>query len=360
MARSEFRDFFESQNIPADYSYDQIAKSWGIINNSLSEFMPSKLFRYRKIRRNKEGKDYTFESLKAKTIGTCSAKCFTDKYDSLCYFDEGKVADAILRLINRDTINAFKKLTDKGEFPTNTPSILKSLMILDARQLSKTSVEEYTNKLRMMLLDKTSQKRIIEMFKGGINYVRNDDTTQIACFTESVASKYMWDTYADAYKGYALEYDFRGFPLIGSLLALPNELTHSAILPVFYSDERYDLSNYCVESFIAQRYLEIGMNEIKPVLHNFDLLDLIRPYLYKSLEYSRENEWRLICKWGKRSESYAYIPEFDMLRAVYYGPEIPFHDKEELHKIAISRSLKEYQVKIDDSQKTYELDIISI
>ena len=163
--------------------------------------------------------------------------------------------------------------------------------------------------------------------------------------------------YADGYKGYALEYDFSGIPLMFSLLALPNETTHSALLPVFYSDERYDLSNYRIESFIIDRFMATGIESLKPILHNIDLLDLCRPYLYKSTEYSREKEWRLICKWGNWNNKYANIVDFDKLKAIYYGPEISWSDREELHEIAANRELKEYNVRINYSSKSYDLDI---
>ena len=72
--------------------------------------------------------------------------------------------------------------------------------------------------------------------------------------------------------------------------------------------------------------------------------------------YSREKEWRLICKWGNWNK-YANIVDFDKLKAIYYGPEISWSDREELYEIAINRELKEYNVRINYSSKSYDLDI---
>ena len=80
------------------------------------------------------------------------------------------------------------------------------------------------------------------------------------------------------------------------------------------SDERYDLSNFRIESYIIDRFMATGIESLKPILHDIDLLDLCRPYLYKSTEYSREKEWRLICKWGNRNNKYANIVDFDKLK----------------------------------------------
>lgn len=84
MTKEEFKAYFESQCIPADLPFDEIAKRWGAINNDLDTILPSKLYRFRKVKRNEKGKDYVLDSLKNKTIATCSASCFSDKYDALC------------------------------------------------------------------------------------------------------------------------------------------------------------------------------------------------------------------------------------------------------------------------------------
>ena len=357
MTKEEFEAFFESQCIPAGLPFDEIAKRWSIINKNLDTILPSKLYRFRKIRRNKEGKDYGLDSLGNKSIATCSASCFSDKYDALCYFDTNKVWDLIVKLINKDTIQDFQSMVKNGAYPDSLPEILKPLMLRDNQKINDTSVEDAVWQLRRIIAGSPIKESIVKTLRNSMDFIRSDNTTQIACFTENIRSKFMWDMYADGYKGYALEYDFSGIPLMFSLLALPNETTHSTLLPVFYSNERYDLSNYRIESFIIERYTATRIESLKPILNNIDLLDLFRPYLYKSTEYSREKEWRLICKWGNRNNIYANIEDFDKLKAIYYGPEILLSDKEELHEIAVNRELKEYNVRINCSSKSYDLDI---
>lgn len=357
MTKEEFEAFFESQCVPAGLPFDEIAKRWGTINNNLDTILPSKLYRFRKVKRDEKGKDYMIDSLKSKTIATCSASCFSDKYDTLCYFDENRVWDLIIKLINKDTIQDFQSMVANGAYPDSLPDILKALMLRDNQKIRETSAEDAVWMLRRAIANDPIKDKIITTLRNSMDFLRNDNTTQIACFTENVRSKFMWDMYADGYKGYALEYDFSGISLMFSLLALPNETTHSTLLPVFYSDERYDLSNYRIESFIIDRFMATGIESLKPILHNIDLLDLCRPYLYKSTEYSREKEWRLICKWGNWNNKYADIVDFDKLKAIYYGPEISWSDREELHEIAVNRELKEYNVRINYSSKSYDLDI---
>ena len=68
MTKEEFKAYFESQCIPADLPFDEIAKRWGAINNNLDTILPSKLYRFRKVKRDEKGKDYMIDSLKSKTI----------------------------------------------------------------------------------------------------------------------------------------------------------------------------------------------------------------------------------------------------------------------------------------------------
>ena len=131
MTKEEFKTFFESQCIPADLPFDEIAKRWSTINNNLDTILPSKLYRFRKIKRDDKGNDYVLDSLRTKTFVTCSASCFSDKYDAICYFDENKVRDLIVKLINKDTIQDFQSMVANGAYPDSFPDILKTFMPRD-------------------------------------------------------------------------------------------------------------------------------------------------------------------------------------------------------------------------------------
>ena len=88
--------------------------------------------------------------------------------------------------------------------------------------------------------------------------MRRDRFTKIACFTEDVKSLYMWDQYADGYKGYALEYDFTNYLLQGCL-ACPKQQgceqenkNYSNLFPVIYSEKRYDATNNVINIILRE------------------------------------------------------------------------------------------------------------
>ena len=183
MTKEEFKAFFESQCIPADLPFDEIAKRWGTINNNLDTILPSKLYRFR------------IDSLKNKTIATCSASCFSDKYDALCYFDENKVWDLIIKLINKDTIQDFQSMLKNGAYPDSLPEILKPFMLRNSQKIRETSAEDAVWMLRRAIANSPIKDSIITTLRNNMDFLRNDNTTQIACFTENVRSKFMWDMF---------------------------------------------------------------------------------------------------------------------------------------------------------------------
>jgi len=48
------------------------------------------------------------------------------------------------------------------------------------------------------------------------------------------------------------------------------------------------------------------------------------------------------------------------LKAIYYGPDILQKDKQELHRIAVEKGLKEYDVDLDTDSRRYDLRVTSI
>ena len=181
-------------------------------------------------------------------------------------------------------------------------------------------------------------------------------TARIACFTESIQSKFMWDTYADGYRGFALEYNLKEFAI-----NCFNSGEPAYVFPVIYTDERPDLTideaNYYVfEEFQKRGWLH-KLEPFRPYL-DINMLSPHKPFLYKNKEeYAHEREWRILFYDEKAGEDYMELPDNGCLKAVYYGPDISRDDYEALHKIALKKGIKEYRVSIDDTSRKYSLKI---
>ena len=198
-----------------------------------------------------------------------------------------------------------------------------------------------------------------------IETMRRDRFTKIACFTEDVKSLYMWDQYADGYKGYALEYDFTNYLLQGCL-ACPiqqeceqENKNYSNLFPVIYSEKRYDATNNVI-NIILREIME--NTKAKNINLPVDQLHWYKTYLYKDAHaYSHEREWRIITRCPYQLDSdYSEISNLGCLKAIYYGPKMEKRYKDFLMNIAQVMGIKQYNVVLDEYSTNYELKIIEI
>ena len=210
------------------------------------------------------------------------------------------------------------------------------------------------------MFDETAKNDIAEWGKGfkqrEWRFRDSEKTARIGCFTESVQSKFMWDTYADGYRGFALEYDLKEF-----VIKCFQKNIAAYVFPVIYTDERPDLtsdeSNYYSFTLMEQNG---GLHFLEPLRPFMDsnLLSPHKPFLYKDKEeYGHEREWRILYYSETNSDDYVEISDQGCLNAIYYGPDINKDDFEKLHLIAKERSIDEYRVSIDDNSRKYSLKV---
>lgn len=74
-------------------------------------------------------------------------------------------------------------------------------------------------------------------------------------------------------------------------------------------------------------------------------------------EYSHECEWRMLYYNIEDDNDYVSIPDVECLKAIYYGPDIKYENKERLHKIAMEKGIKEYEVYLDTETRDYSLQV---
>lgn len=111
----------------------------------------------------------------------------------------------------------------------------------------------------------TVMSKSVKQFRETMGHIRC--TTGVACFSESYDSLLMWSHYAQNHQGICVEYE---------LLKFNTELKFSPV-PIIYSNERTRLS-------------AIDMDNMGPS----SLAFFIGCLTTKSIEWSYENEWRII------------------------------------------------------------------
>ena len=349
--KKEFAKLIDSMSIPSNLSDKETIEGYSQLFSFVEPHIPNKLFRFRKCDIN------SMISFEQNTIPVCAANKFPDKYDSTVYYDHKTVAKRF-----RDAYN----------------QLMPQLLLMLKSNPSALPSNEMTSKLLELIHSSKTNEVILEVFwkeyeklqselKNQIymqeQWPRTNKATKIACFTETVKSKFMWDNYADGYKGFALEYDFRGW----RSLSINN---HAVMLfPIIYSSHKIDATEM-IDRLVGQNSIVFNNapEDIKKQYETMvpiDRLYFLKVYLYKDkAEYSHEREWRLLdianSNAPEANDDFFEINDANSLKAIYYGPEIESRFKAHLQGIARQKRIKEYDVVLDTNSRKYDLSVLPI
>lgn len=348
--RDYYKTLLETTFISGKENEETIYNQMVDFLNKVVTHMPEKLFRYRRI--DEDG--HSVGSFDKETISLCKAKCFSDKYDSLIFVDVEKEVAKSEEAIRA----AFKRIL--GDIKRQNP-LLRADMVSPLCHLLEQGMTE----------GEIVDKLIKEKYSCHFDELRHDlrlresrfrdseKTARIACFTESVQSKFMWDSYAGGYSGFALEYNLKEY-----LISCIKNNRPTYVFPVIYTNERPDMTideaNYYVFSKLQDRGMLKYLYPFRPIL-DFNILSPHKAYLYKDKEeYGHEKEWRMLYYSETDFKDFVEIPDDGCLKAIYYGTDITDEDYEKLHQIALRRGIKEYKVSIDEDTPKYSLKITEL
>ena len=352
--KAEFAKRIEETSIPSNLSDSERIKCYRELFSFTELYIPEKLFRFRKCDLN------STVSFEQGTIPVCVASRFPDKYDSTVYYD-------FATLENRAK-SVFSSIVPKflSQVENNSPIIdrINPLVLNKARKLLNGSkseneiLEDLWAEFKSPLSDWKTIAKIQEQ------RTRSNTRAKIACFSEIIKSKFMWDNYADGYKGFAVEYDFRKWFSLN-----PADRGIILLLPIIYTSKKMDATEM-IDRLVGQIYLEFckvpttikeGYAQNIPIDNSY----FIKPYIYKDKkEYAREKEWRLLDLENSNNpdadKDFSEISDGNCLMAIYYGPDMNTKYKAYLRKIAKQKEIREYDVLLDTSSRKYDLKLVRL
>lgn len=351
LLNQKFMELMENTILPENSNKESIQYAWKNIGDLVLPNVPKQLFRFR------SANLYSLMSLEHNTIALCNPDVFTDKYDSLIFVDKERIRNEVAKGFTteyqKDLISEIRR----------TGAIPELFLQLFGVPNSNLIVQNIMNSSDIQIQDamNTNQKEnliplldyVESIANNQIRNIRKNTLTKIACFTESVHSKIMWDRYADGYKGFALEYDLTGF--LGEKESIsPDELVHPSLFPVIYSNKRYDATNI-VSWYLGDwfaKYMNMPESFIFP-----DILYWFKAFLYKDeAEYSYENEWRFMCQCkAEINKPFMKITCGNRLKGIYYGPEMAPDIKSHLHIVAQNLKIQEYDVLLNTEEPGFDL-----
>ena len=331
MTRADFDTILKNSVIPEGTPIGIINEMVQPLREAISEMLPSSLYRFRSC------SNLQIDAFEKDEIYAITADKFNDPYDTLPWFDLEGVARVIDAFFQPESLEQLKKfLADGNEFPPEFKKMFPESFWRDIREgiiaipdIKDIAEEISFRKKQGMAEFSTLSSAIAEFAKRFSTY---------ACFCEDIHSMLMWGHYADSQKGFALEYDFS--PI------LQESLPHVVICPVIYSENRYDATEYITWAFLKMKKM--------PVIST-DISAHVKVALHKSKDWEYEQEWRLIDP--RLQDPINPEPTVTQYRpkAIYYGTGIDKANLARLHKIAVEKGIREYEMFVDYGSPEYTL-----
>ena len=169
---------------------------------------------------------------------------------------------------------------------------------------------------------------IIEIFKQKMQQLK--DSYYVTCFTETFENDNLWETYAERYTGFCIEYNFnleRKEKLLELLYnfapMIYNERKAIDLVDIF----RVAKKHYCKEEYD------------KNIIHNIDL-EMNLHTRTKSVTYDHEMEWRFYQKIDSEIDRKFHFP---YINRIILGKDIKPRNKARLINIAKRNKFDVYQ-----------------
>ena len=356
----QFEHLLNSTLLSSNSTQKEYNRVWNDINNVIRPNIPPLLYRFRRC------SDRSIISFERGQISTCVAETFNDKYDSNIFVDKTSIESSIKKTFDLGVIKELYDSKEDGSLYSMIEPIFGKDLTEEFKKLNLNTSDEQ----KLQILNYDYWKQLIENVKEAIDfqvdYIRKDKFTKVACFTENIQSKSMWDLYADGYSGFALGYDFRHFHEKGCLSCLKMDCNYeyrnyNSIFPVIYSNTRYNATNE-VLCLVLRQHVSSMFKKSESFIPPINQLHWYKSYLFKEKkEYQREKEWRLICHFPNgNDENYTDVSDCGCLKSIYYGPDIDKYYKIHLRDVAKLNKIKEFDVSIDENSQKYKLKITPI
>ena len=239
---------------------------------------PKFLYRYRAVSNN------TIVALQENKVYFSSADSYDDPFDTYLRIDWNKIKSMIASL-NIKSEDAYERFI----IPLKNHNILTGL---DDQELKKKFEKLSEEDLLCYIVDVLS-KYIRPMMQKNSHSI---------CFSQDYNNENLWLKYANNHKGFCLVFDMEDND--SWLCARENKcknciITNSTktLYPIYYSDEKYDATNYAIKQLIFSGIINIFKDKElaqKFVDENPEIWEREKVSLIKHKCHEYDKEWRMI------------------------------------------------------------------
>lgn len=343
--RDEFEKIIESIKISPNAPKEEVDRQFLPLIQFIGKNVPEQLYKFRGCA------EYSIDAFEKDELWLSKAALFNDLHDSLLFFDKSAILDSIEKMFSSGAVPSVIEKIKQIQFPNADLQnwVTEMFSSLDTKQLTDIvwqSVPGFSQWL----------DQCFTFAKDGIR-----ERTKMVCLSESIKSPLMWAHYADNHKGFAIGYDFRNNE-ITQCSNCPNrsctDIKLGMIYPVIYSDKRYDATRY--GQWIVQQQINRIIRIPTEELYDDGFL-FTKAALYKSNDWSYENEWRMTCSTPNLAvEQKDRYPIKKKPIAIYFGSQIPDFYRKMLMHIADEKGIPRFQMYVKNYSSKYELDYMPI
>ena len=345
MTKEDFINFLLETEVPDNIETKEESKIVNEIFRQSWELTPENLYRYRCCNEN------NLNAIQENKFLLTKPTLFNDPYDSLLYINRLKIIEEITQHQEFDIV---EKLKNDAKFKQEH---IESFGEEFVESYSK--FEPFKNSKEQEFYKKVADKIYTKFVDDLINLSLKSlkQSSLVACLSENFDSILMWSHYANNHTGFVLNYDFKSrFSIATGIPGVKaTEFADKKILPIKYSNERFDATYYVEFHFIDNYFNKIGLKYKKPF---FDKLFYYKILLFKSLEWSYEKEWRIIkqtnLNYQDNKPDIAFINNI-IPKEIYLGAQISLENKDLLIEISKQKNIPIYQMEIETFNKEYKL-----
>ena len=295
--------------------------------------LPRFLCRFRSVSEN------SLQQLQENKLFFSSADYYDDPFDTYFYINYDKLASD-LNKIHKEISEGKGEIIDKfSNFVSNTgESPDKIINALPKEPFEPSIIKDKLRKVR-------------DMVQQGLFSI---------CFCEDPYNETLWLKYANNYSGFVQIYDFEHSDTI---LCGKEEYCQNCnaaknfpyIYPIYYSDEKYDASNYALGKWLIDNILNNNYN-FPPNYLNFliNLLtgsimwDIERISLIKKKCHENDQEWRMIRPEINKERSFVKMKPCKII----IGLRTPKYERRLIVSAAQIAGIKEiHELKINDKDE---------
>ncbi|MDO4966362.1 MAG: DUF2971 domain-containing protein [Lachnospiraceae bacterium] len=350
-----YKDIMENTYVPSGLNQYEKAQRYNNITRTVSQLLPSKLYRFRKC------EERSIDAFYKDEIWFSNGSVMNDDFDARLYYDKEAILNWIESFMSDNgCLKIIEEIGKTDKLPVGFGGLIPN-------------AECVFNFLKNISRDQmlTISQQFMQLIKNDLNqsldYITQEvqSRTKFACFTENIKSDMMWGNYADNATGFALEYNFGKENVVTYESGLnAQSIVWGNLFPVIYGKKRMDTTSYAIYLFqvkflcqVARRCgIQYDLNWVNAIVPCPDEFMVTKIAINKSYDWKYEREWRMFYTTNDMylaKQEYSYVKHKPT--AVYLGRKISDIHHKIIVDIAKEKNIPVYKMGFNEGSRSYRL-----